>query len=426
MSLKKIENKLISNFGERKGLFINKIFTSLLISIWIMFVTFPIMVIKVNTIDKVIEWRWIYMLYVGIGTFFISLIWRRMLNLKELKLKTEGSEEQGKKLAEKIGSFSETVYYKPTIALVAVGFVIFPIIASMYQTTIMSTALIYVMLGLGLNIVVGLGGMLNLGYVAFYAVGAYTYGLLFHYFGLSFWIALPIAALFSTIFGILVAFPVLRLRGDYLAIVTLAFAEITRLVIENWGSLTLGPSGIKNIAAPGFFGIKMKLPAKMMAIYYIILIMAVLTIIVIYRLENSRIGRAWQALREDEIATRAMGINVSVTKLTAFALGATWAGFAGVLFAAKTTFINPQSFTIWESIIILCFVVLGGMGSIFGVALAAIVLTLLPESLRMFSEYRMIVYGAVLVIMMIFRPGGFIDVKRRHYKINKTDLQSGE
>lgn len=418
MNFKKIENYLIMKFGDKKGALITKFLTSAIISLWIMFITFPIIVIKVNTIEKTIVWRWSYMLWVGLAVFLITLVWRRMLSIKELKLKKGDSANSEKKLAEKLSNFKDTAYYKPTIALLAVFFIIFPIFSSMYQTTVVSTALIYVMLGLGLNIVVGLGGMLNLGYVAFYAVGAYTYGMLHLYYGLSFWIALPLGALVSTVFGIILALPVLRLRGDYLAIVTLAFAEITRLVIENWGSLTQGPSGIKNIPAPALFGLKMKLPMKMIFIYYIILLLAIFTIIVVYRLENSRIGRAWQALREDEIATRAMGINVPVTKLTAIALGATWAGFAGVVFAAKTTFINPASFTIWESIIILCLVVLGGMGSIFGVALAAIVLTLLPESLRVFSQYRMITYGAVLVIMMIFRPGGFIDVKRKHYKLN--------
>jgi branched-chain amino acid transport system permease protein len=274
----------------------------------------------------------------------------------------------------------------------------------------------YVMLGLGLNIVVGLGGLLHLGYVAFYAVGAYSYALLNYHFGINFWIALPLGALLSTIFGLIIGFPVLRLRGDYLAIVTLAFGEIIRLVLENWNAFSFGPSGIANIPRPGLFGIHMNLKQVTIYIYFLMILLTILTIFVVHRLENSRLGRAWIAMREDEIACQTMGINVTKAKLTSFALGATWAGLAGVMFAAKTTFINPASFTIWESIIVLCIVVLGGMGSIIGVIIAAFILILLPEYLRVFSDYRMLVFGAILVIMMIFRPGGIINAKRKVYQ----------
>lgn len=296
----------------------------------------------------------------------------------------------------------------------------------MYQTNIMITALIYVTIALGLNIVVGLAGLLDLGYVAFYAVGAYSYALLNYHYGLGFWTVLPIGAGLAALFGIILGFPVLRLRGDYLAIVTLGFGEIIRLVLENWNEFSFGPSGIANIPRPGFFGIDFSLRGATIYIYFLMIGLTLFTVFVVNRLQDSRIGRAWVALREDEVACQAMGIDKTKTKLTAFALGATWAGMGGVVFAAKTTFINPASFTIWESINILCIVVLGGMGSIIGVIIGAFVLILLPEYLRAFSEYRILLFGAVLVLMMVFRPGGIISNVRRTYKFeglkNKTEM----
>ena len=287
----------------------------------------------------------------------------------------------------------------------------------------MITALMYVVLGLGLNIVVGVAGLLDLGYVAFYAVGAYSYALLNLHFGVGFWTALPIGALLAATFGILLGFPVLRLRGDYLAIVTLGFGEIIRLILENWNDFSRGPSGISNIPRPGLFGLEMSLEQSITYLYFLMIGLVLFTIFVVNRLQNSRIGRAWFALREDEIACQAMGIDKTRTKLTAFALGATWAGMVGVIFAAKTTFVNPASFTFLESAIILCIVVLGGMGSIIGVILAAFVLILLPEYLRAFADYRMLVFGALLVIMMVFRPQGLIAHRRRTYTL-KQDTES--
>jgi branched-chain amino acid transport system permease protein len=277
-----------------------------------------------------------------------------------------------------------------------------------------------VITGLGLNIVVGLAGLLDLGYVAFYAVGAYSYALLNYHFGLGFWLALPIGAGLALMFGILLGFPVLRLRGDYLAIVTLGFGEIIRLILENWNDFSFGPSGIANIPRPGFFGIELSLDQATTYLYFLMIALVLMTIFVVSRLQNSRIGRAWIALREDEVACQAMGIDKTKTKLTAFAMGATWAGMAGVVFAAKTTFINPASFTIWESIIILCVVVLGGMGSVLGVICGALILILLPEYLRAFSEYRMLIFGSVLVVMMVFRPGGIVSEVRRTYQFKGT------
>ncbi|MCP4113271.1 MAG: high-affinity branched-chain amino acid ABC transporter permease LivM [Desulfobacteraceae bacterium] len=382
-----------------------------------MFLTFPIMVIRVNTIEKIIDWRWNNMIYVGIGSFVLSFLWRDLLRRKELGTK---SDETGKlSFIQRITQ--ERKIYIPSLVAVALFVVAFPFVFSMYHTDIMITALIYVMVSLGLNIVVGLAGLLDLGYVAFYLVGAYSYALLNYHYGLGFWAALPIGAGFATIFGVMLGFPVLRLRGDYLAIVTLGFGEIIRLVMENWNEFSFGPSGIANIPRPGFFGVEFSLRGSTIYIYFIIVALTLFTIFVVNRLQDSRIGRAWIALREDEIACQAMGIDKRKTKLTAFALGATWAGMGGVVFAAKTTFINPASFTIWESIIILCIVVLGGMGSIIGVIIGALVLKLLPEYLRAFSEYRMLVFGAILVIMMVFRPGGIISDVRRTYKFKGVD-----
>jgi branched-chain amino acid transport system permease protein len=396
---------------------------SFLVSIWFMFLTFPIMVIRVNTVEKVVEWRWGNLLIVGVGVFVLSFVWRYLIRKKEAGTqKTEAGEIHRVPLTQQISK--KPRIYIPAFILIAGFAIAFPFAFSMYQTNIMITALIYVMIGLGLNIVVGLAGLLDLGYVAFYAVGAYTYALLNHHFGLGFWTVLPVGAAVGFLFGILLGFPVLRLRGDYLAIVTLGFGEIIRLILENWNEFSFGPSGIANIPRPGFFGIQLSLQNATMYMYFLMIGLALFTIFVVNRLQNSRIGRAWIALREDEIACQAMGIDKTKTKLTAFALGATWAGMGGVIFAAKTTFINPASFTIWESIIILCVVVLGGMGSIIGVILGALILILLPEYLRAFSEYRMCLFGAMLVIMMVFRPGGIISNVRRTYEFKGLEAHS--
>ncbi len=390
---------------------------SFFVSIWFMFLTFPIMVIRVNPIEKLIEWRWKNLALIGIGSFLLSFVWRYLLKQKEAgRKKAEACGVDNISLGRKL--IEDSGFYIPALIAAAVFALVFPFIFSLYQINIMVTALMYVVLGLGLNIVVGLAGLLDLGYVAFYAVGAYSYALLNYHFGLGFWTVLPIGAVAGFIFGIILGFPVLRLRGDYLAIVTLGFGEIIRLVLENWNEFSFGPSGIANISRPGFFGIQFSLQGAIIYLYFLMIAFTLFTIFIVNRLQNSRIGRAWIALREDEIACQAMGIDKTKTKLTAFALGATWAGMVGVIFAAKTTFVNPASFTFMESAMILSIVVLGGMGSIIGVIIGAFALILTPEYLRAFSDYRMLIFGAIMVIMMVFRPQGIITNARRTYKFH--------
>lgn len=399
---------------------LNELKKSLITAVWFMFLTFPIMVIKVNTVYNTIVWRWHNLIYIGVGAFFGSMIWR-WLHYKKTHISERNIRERLKNGLQNAIVDNKKVLY--TLIAVAVAFTFaFPHMSNAYQINIMTTALMYVVLGLGLNIVVGLAGLLDLGYVAFYAVGAYSYALLNHHFGLGFWAVLPIGGALAMMFGIILGFPVLRLRGDYLAIVTLGFGEIIRLVLENWNDFSFGPSGISGIDRPSFFGLTLNLSQSMTALYYLVLGFAVITIFCVNRLQNSRIGRAWLALREDEIACQAMGIDKTKTKLTAFALGATWAGFMGVVFAAKTTFVNPASFTFLESAIILAIVVLGGMGSILGVILAALILILLPEYLRAFSELRMLIFGGSMVLMMVFRPQGLISNVRRKYLFDKMNF----
>jgi branched-chain amino acid transport system permease protein len=290
-----------------------------------------------------------------------------------------------------------------------------------------------------LNIVVGLAGLLDLGYVAFYAVGAYSYALLAKTFGLSFWILLPLAGSLAAFWGILLGFPVLRLRGDYLAIVTLAFGEIIRLILINWVPVTNGYAGISGIPRPSFFGIpfnadddgfaaRFGLPFspiyRTIFLYYLILALAFLTAAVTVRLRRLPIGRAWEALREDEIACRSLGINTTNTKLTAFAMGAMFAGFAGSFFAARQGFISPESFTFMESAVIVAMVVLGGMGSLLGVATAAVIMIGGTEIMRELdflkaifgndfdpTQYRMLLFGLAMVLIMIWKPRGLISTR---------------
>ncbi len=320
--------------------------------------------------------------------------------------------------------------YMNWLVLAALAFAVilpFTPLANRYSMDIATTVLIYIMLGWGLNIVVGLAGLLDLGYVAFYAVGAYSYALLATTYDWSFWVCLPLAGVFAAFFGVILGFPVLRLRGDYLAIVTLGFGEMIRIILLNWYPVTNGPDGISNIARPSFFGLDFtRFPAegevtfhtffgidyagihRVIFLYYLILILALITNFFTLRIRRLPVGRAWEALREDEIACRSLGINPTNTKLTAFAIGAMFGGFAGSFFATRQGFISPESFTFIESATILAIVVLGGMGSQIGVVLAAIALILLPELGREFAQFRMLLFGGAMVLIMAWRPRGLL------------------
>jgi branched-chain amino acid transport system permease protein len=314
---------------------------------------------------------------------------------------------------------------------------VFPFVATKYVLTVAILGLIYVLLGLGLNIVVGLAGLLDLGYVAFYAIGAYGLALGYQYLGLGFWSMLPLAALMAAAAGALLGFPVLRMHGDYLAIVTLGFGEIIRLILNNWLSFTGGPNGI-SAPPPTFFGLEFGRRAKeggvpfheffhltynpnlkFIFIYAVLFLVVLLVLYIKHRLTRMPIGRAWEALREDEIACRSMGLNHVLVKLSAFTLGASTAGIAGVFFATYQGFVNPTSFTFFESALILAIVVLGGMGSTVGVVLAAFVLTVTPELLRSFAEYRVLLFGMLMVVMMIWRPRGLIRINRSGFAVRK-------
>jgi branched-chain amino acid transport system permease protein len=392
---------------------------SFFVAFWFMLLTFPIVVIRVNTVEHTIVWRWLNVVYVGAASFALSLAYSsfRARRGEERTPPAAVAKSTVKTGFERIAA-NRAIRISCT-CLLALFVVSFPFVFSTYQTNIMTTALMYVVLGLGLNIVVGLAGLLNLGYAAFYAVGAYSYALLNYHYGLGFWAALPLGALVAAFFGVLLGLPVLRLRGDYLAIVTLGFGEIIRLLLENWNDFSFGPSGISNIPRPGFFGVDLDLEGATAYIYFLVVALCLITIFVVERVCNSRVGRALVALREDEIACEAMGVDKAKIKLVAFALSAMWAGLVGVIFAAKTTFINPASFTFLESAMILSIVVLGGLGSTAGIILAAFLLILLPEYLRAFSDYRMLLFGITMVVMMVFRPQGIVNSQRRTYRFDQ-------
>lgn len=339
-----------------------------------------------------------------------------------------------------------TARQKLLAAAIIVAAVAWPFLVSRGTVDIATLTLIYVMLGLGLNVVVGLSGLLVLGYGGFYAIGAYTYALLNHYYGLGFWESLPLAGIVTAIFGFLLGFPVLRLRGDYLAIVTLGFGEIVRILLLNNTEITGGPNGISQIPKPtffglefnrsvrdggwdtfhNFFGLKYDPSDRIVFLYLVALLLVVLTLFVINRLLRMPLGRAWEALREDEIACRSLGLNPTKIKLTAFTISAAFAGFAGTLFAARQGFVSPESFTFVESAFVLAIVVLGGMGSQFAVILAAILLVVSREMMRDLNEYSMLLLGALMVLMMIWRPQGLLPMKRPQLKLKAADIQAGK
>ena len=310
--------------------------------------------------------------------------------------------------------FKKAILNKGLLLVLLILLIFVPFALNNYYIDILTITGIYAILALGLNIVVGLAGLLDLGYIAFYAIGAYSYGILNTEFGIPFWPALLIGGLLAAFAGMFLGMITLRLRGDYLAIVTLGFLMIVHLILNNWDSLTHGPNGILGISSPSIGKFVFSEPIHF---YYLILVISILAIFIINRINNSRIGRAWIAIREDEIAASAMGINVTTMKILAITLGASWAGVAGVFFAGRYSFISPESFTFLETVIVLSMVVLGGMGSIPGVILGAALLIILPEVLRGFQDYRMLVFGGAMVLMMVFRPQGLIGNPRRKIEL---------
>ena len=382
-----------------------------------------------------VRWMWI-----GIGCVIVFLFQLLRPLLQQGLKKVSGP-------AFVLPSFDGTTpRQKLLAALLLVAAVAWPFLVSRGTVDIATLTLIYVMLGLGLNVVVGLSGLLVLGYGGFYAIGAYTYALLNHYYGFGFWESLPLAGIVTAAFGFLLGFPVLRLRGDYLAIVTLGFGEIVRILLLNNTEITGGPNGISQIPKPTFFGLEFNRSVRdggwdtfhnvfglkydpsdrIVFLYLVALLLVVLTLFVINRLLRMPLGRAWEALREDEIACRSLGLSPTRIKLTAFTISAAFAGFAGTLFAARQGFVSPESFTFVESAFVLAIVVLGGMGSQFAVILAAILLVVSRELMRDLNEYSMLLLGALMVLMMIWRPQGLLPMKRPQLKLQAADIHAGK
>jgi len=323
-------------------------------------------------------------------------------------------------LRDRVSSAAGRIPGKAWIGLLLGFALLYPQVFGRYEQDVAINVLIYICLGLGLNIVIGLAGMLDLGYIAFYGVGAYSYALLNTHLGISFWMSLPFAAILAAIAGCIIGYPTLRMRGDYLAIVTLGFGEIVRLILNNWMTLTNGPNGVLGIEAPSFFALNFSdgfsfeyiYLKKLHYLYYIALFLAVFTIIAVRRLNFSRIGRAWESIREDETAAELMGVNTFLLKLLAYAMGAVFAGLAGAFFSARMRFVSPESFTFLESALVLAMVVLGGMASIPGIILGVMALIVLPEVFREFELYRMLAVGGAMTVMMVFKPRGLIPAKR--------------
>ena len=326
-----------------------------------------------------------------------------------------------------------------------------------FERNIMFNVALYALLGIGLNVVVGYAGLLDLGYVAFFAAGAYLYALVVAPdpgasewaqswdLGLTFWVVLPMALVVAALIGVLLGVPVLRLRGDYLAIVTLGFGEIIRIILLNWYQFTKGPDGLSGIPRPTFFGLPIAREApdggatfhsffgleyspvdRVIFLYYLAVALALVTNLFTLRIRKLPIGRAWEALREDEIACRSLGVHPRNTKLTAFAIGALFGGFGGSFFATRQGFISPESFTFLESAIILAIVVLGGLGSQVGIVLAAAVLIGLPEMFRELSEYRMLAFGIGMVLIMIWRPGGLLAHRDPTIRLHPVGSRAGD
>ena len=406
----------------------NSFFFDLLATFTLAMIVFgPITGLQLSGFDFVANWQRPLVLaaVVTLGRLAFRLAWRSPWGQRWLARKEAKSLQAPTVMASK--KHNQLMLIGLATILVAAPFVFQ---SNSYLTKSVILALIYVLLGLGLNIVVGLAGLLDLGYVAFYAVGAYFLALGHQFFDIGFWTALALSPIVAALLGGLLAFPVLRTHGDYLAIVTLGFGEIIRLILTNWVDITGGPNGasaplptlfgLEFTAVPKFggtpfheaLGLQYNPNMKYLVLYAILVVVVALMVFVVDRLRRMPMGRAWEALREDEIACRSLGINHVAVKLSAFMMGAMTGGIAGVFFGSYQGFVNPTSFTFFESALILAIVVLGGLGSIAGVIIAAFILTLLPELLRDFADYRILAFGILMVLMMIWRPRGLIATKR--------------
>ena len=386
-----------------------KRYKSIIVSLWFGFLLLPFMGIEKSAITALIKSA------ISGGIIFCGII---LFEGIKMFLTASGGIAVSSNIKGGLQSvhniFKKAILNKGLLLVLLILLIFVPFALNNYYIDILTITGIYAILALGLNIVVGLAGLLDLGYIAFYAIGAYSYGILNTEFGIPFWPALLIGGLLAAFAGMFLGMITLRLRGDYLAIVTLGFLMIVHLILNNWDSLTHGPNGILGISSPSIGKFVFSEPIHF---YYLILAISILAIFIINRINNSRIGRAWIAIREDEIAASAMGINVTTMKILAITLGASWAGVAGVFFAGRYSFISPESFTFLETVIVLSMVVLGGMGSIPGVILGAALLIILPEVLRGFQDYRMLVFGGAMVLMMVFRPQGLIGNPRRKIEL---------
>lgn len=367
---------------------------------------------RINTSLKHVEMRWMNIPLIFVAALLVFTLYYFLLRKRE-----KGMNQSGKRI-------QQLLHVRPFRIFVAVLFVVLiivPFAFGIYHTKVLTLVFIYIIFSLGLNVIVGLTGMLCLGQAFFLGVGAYTYALFNTRMGIGFYPGLVIGTIFGVSAGILFAIITIRLRGDYLAIVTLGLSEIFRLIVTNM-DFTGGPRGISGIAKPSIVGLDLDFFAQTKLLYFISLACVVIAVFFIRRLEHSRFGRSWESFREDEIASASMGVNVTFVRIGVFAINGFLGSIAGVLFAANTSFIDPNSFSILVSVTALCIVVLGGLGSISGVVLGSLVLIMLPEYLRIFAQYRMLLLGAILVFMMLFRPSGLIPKSRTEFLLeNKRD-----
>jgi len=394
-------------------------------ALWFTVLTFPLVGIRMMD-DKTVQFR-LSPLIIGGVVLFIGALYMGLSRVKFTFI-SDAFKGIAAPLKPVTAGLAKPPAIKIELFLLCLFLLILPaMLSGKYMNLAIDTG-IYIVLALGLNIVVGLAGLLVLGYAGFFAIGAYAYALASLNFGCPFWLGLLIGGAVSAVFGFLVGLPSLRLRGDYLAIVTLGFGELIRYIFKNLPNITGGEKGLPNELIRGEIHHPTIGPwvlSQPIYYYYLTFIFVVVTVVVLERLNNSRIGRALIAVREDELAARTMGINATKMKILAFVLSAAWAGFAGVLYAAKIGYITPEGFRFEQSALILAMVILGGMGSTLGVILGAVILYIIPwiirDQLPAFQDYRLLIYGATMVLMMLFRPQGLISSKRRKIELTETE-----